>query len=129
MVKTAKRLILLVVGIAACILGLAGVILPVIPGTPFFILAVFCFARSSERLHRAILALPVIGTEIGRWEREGALSPWVKIGLILSLWMYFGIAQFFVKPVWVRVALFLLAAAGSFWIARRPSPKNRNAKN
>lgn len=128
MVRTAKRLVLLFVGIAACILGVAGMILPFIPGMPFFILAVFCFARSSRTLHRAILVLPVIGKEIRRWEQDGTLSLWVKCGLIFSLWMYFGIAYFFLKPTAVSVLIFLFAAVGSFWVAKRPSQKNRDKK-
>lgn len=48
---TIKRLIFLVVGCVSLALGCIGIVLPVLPTVPFFLLTVFCFANSSQKLH------------------------------------------------------------------------------
>jgi len=46
-----KRLLYLVTGILAGVLGTIGIFLPILPTVPLYLLAAFCFARSSEKLH------------------------------------------------------------------------------
>ena len=46
------RYLWLGVGMTALVLGTAGIVLPLLPTVPFYLLAAFCFAKSSERLHR-----------------------------------------------------------------------------
>ena len=61
-------------GLTALGLGLIGVLLPLLPTVPFMLLAAFCFARSSDRLHGWLVGHPVFGPPIQDWTRSGAIS-------------------------------------------------------
>lgn len=101
-------------------LGLLGVVLPVLPTTPFLLLAAGCFARSSPRLHGWLLGHPVFGPPIRNWEENGAISRKAKrlavgsMAAVLVLSVVFGLA-------WkVLLAQGLLIAVGSAFVLTRP---------
>lgn len=59
-------------------LGLIGVVLPLLPTVPFLLLAAFCFARSSPKLHHWLITHPRFGPSIVAWENRGAISGYGK---------------------------------------------------
>ena len=61
------------------LLGLVGVVLPLLPTTPFLLVAAFCFSRSSERLHQALLNNRYVGHLIRDWEQHGVIPLKAKI--------------------------------------------------
>ena len=114
------RLIWLGLGGVFLAAGLVGVVLPVLPTTPFLLLAAGCFAKSSPRLHRWLLAHPTFGPPIRNWEENGAISRPAKRLAVGSM------AAVFVLSAVLGLALPLLAlqgvliAAGSAFILTRP---------
>lgn len=66
-------------------LGLLGTALPVLPSTPFILLAAWFFARSSERWHRRLLDSNLFGPMIRNWESSRCISCRIKIVAILSM--------------------------------------------
>lgn len=68
MTKSLKRSIFLVLGSLFFIVGLIGVLVPILPTTPFMILSAACFAESSPRFHKMLLNNRWFGEDLRRWE-------------------------------------------------------------
>jgi len=75
-------------------LGLVGVFLPLLPTTPFVLLAAACFAQSSERMHRWILANETFGPMVRDWEQKRCVSCRVKAIAIASMVVVGGLSMF-----------------------------------
>lgn len=86
-----KRIVYLVLGIFSFLLGVAGVLLPVMPGVIFFVLAAFFFSQSSQTLHQALYKTPYIGKAIKEWDTNKTMNRQVKF-MIVSL--AFGMAAY-----------------------------------
>jgi len=86
-----KRVLLLISGWLCLILGAIGVFLPVLPTTPFLILAAFCFSRSSRRIHQWLLSQQLFGPLIRAWEEHGVIplrAKWLSTTMMLILISY-----------------------------------------
>ncbi|SLN43424.1 Inner membrane protein YbaN [Roseovarius litorisediminis] len=86
------RILWAAMGLICVGLGLAGVALPLLPTVPFMLLAAFCFARSSERLHNWLLSHPRFGPAIVDWQTNGSINPRVKRISTLSIAAVFGLS-------------------------------------
>ena len=76
-------------------LGALGIVLPLLPTTPFVLLSAACFARSSERWHRWLLANETFGPMIRNWEDKRCISCRVKTIGILTMVLVGGYSIFF----------------------------------
>lgn len=85
------RALYLAGGGLSLILAVLGVFLPVLPTTPFLILAAFCFSRSSHRLHQWLLNQRLFGPMIRDWETHGVIrrrAKWLSTLMMLALISY-----------------------------------------
>ena len=122
MLTRAARLTWLVVGLVALALGAIGIALPLLPTTPFILVAAFAFAQSSEKLHRWLLEHDVFGPLIDNWQRHGAISRRTKVVSLITMAALPVISLLVGAPpvvVWVQVVV-LGASAG--FILTRPEP-------
>lgn len=72
-------------GCLAVALGAIGAVLPLLPTVPFLLLAAFCFARSSRRMHHWLVTHPTFGPGIVNWQKSGAISRRAKYLASLSM--------------------------------------------
>lgn len=114
------RLLWIAAGGICVALGMIGALLPVLPTTPFMLLAAFCFARSSPRLHGWLLAHPTFGPVIQSWQAHGAIAPKVKRMAVLTIAACFLFAVFLGLKPWLLLLQGTVLAAVSLFILTRP---------
>ena len=114
------RVLFLGLGSVALMLGVLGVFLPVLPTTPFLLLAAACFARGSERLHNALLAHRIAGPIIREWEEHRSMPPGVKRWAFLVMALSFGLSIMLMELPWQRSALAIASAILAVFIWRIP---------
>ena len=122
MFRHTVRLLLWLLGAISLALGLIGLFLPVLPTTPFMLLAAACFARSSPRFHRWLLGHRTFGPIVSEWERHRAI-PWrAKLWAIGLMSTTLGASiVFFVKNPWVQGGLAAMGVALAVWLYLIPS--------
>ncbi len=86
-VPSLKKTILILVGSLSLALGLLGVFLPVLPTTPFLLLASYCYLRSSARLYRWLINHPLLGTYIYNYLTYRATTRSIRYGTLFFLWV------------------------------------------
>ena len=108
-------------GILSVGLGIIGVALPLLPTVPFMILAAFCFARSSERLHQWLLTHKQFGPAIEDWRDRGAINPRAKRLATVSIAAVFALSLALgVRPLILGIQAVVLACVLVF-IWTRPN--------
>lgn len=101
-------------------LGVVGLILPLMPGTVFLILAAWCFSRSSPRFEAWLLGHPHLGAHVRRWRETGAISRRAKYLACGSMALSFAVmAATDAPPIALWAAGAGLIAAGTY-VASRP---------
>ena len=80
------RWILVLVGVLSVGLATAGIVVPLLPTTPFLLLAAACFVRSSDRLHRWLLGHRVYGPIIRGYREHRALPASSKVTILVFTW-------------------------------------------
>jgi len=116
------RVLLVIAGTLCLVLAVLGVFTPVLPTTPFVLLAAACYARASTRFHRMLLDNRTFGPIIREWERHRSIPRRVKALAIGMMATTLSISViFFVEPAWLKGALVALGFVLGFWMYRIPS--------
>ena len=122
MLSRAARIGWLLIGLVALALGAIGIALPLLPTTPFVLVAAFAFAQSSEKLHQWLLDHNVFGPLIDNWHRYGAISRRAKVVSVVSMIAVLVISLAMAAPavvIWLQV---LVLGAAALFILTRPLP-------
>jgi len=101
------RYIFLTVGAVSFALGTAGIVLPMLPTVPFYMLTLFCLARGSERFHRMFLESSLYQKTVGAYERDKALTLRTKLSILLSVSTIMAVGAYFSQDM--PIALIVMA--------------------
>jgi uncharacterized membrane protein YbaN (DUF454 family) len=116
------RLVYLGLGWVFLALGAAGTVLPVLPTTPFLILALGAFSRSSARLERWLLAHPTFGPALALWRSHRVVPLRAKLISWTSMAVSLGFMTFGARLSWpVLLVTAAIMAIGVVYVARCPS--------
>jgi uncharacterized membrane protein YbaN (DUF454 family) len=117
-----RRLVYIAVGVIATSLAIAGAILPGLPTTPFLLVALWAFSRSSDRLLSWLERVPLLRealAEARRFEQRGAIRREVKFTAVAVAWgsvLFTAIASNFASPVLIgSVAAAAVAGSIAMW--------------
>jgi hypothetical protein len=117
------RHVFIVLGFVALLLGIIGIFLPILPTTPFILLAAAFFARGSERFHNWLLQHPITGPLIVDWYEHRSLRPGTKRWAYLLTTISFSSSILIVEPIKIKLALFVLALIVIYFLWRIPVRK------
>jgi uncharacterized membrane protein YbaN (DUF454 family) len=118
----AWRLLWLLGGLASLVLGIIGIFVPLLPTTPFVLLAAFCFSRGSTRCERWLLEHRIFGPMVRDWRATRAVP--LRAKQLASVMMALGsITAAFKMPLqwaWLPAAC---CACVAWWLWRLPTRK------
>jgi len=114
------RVLLLIIGSISIILGVVGIFLPVLPTTPFLLLAAACYVRSSHNFYTWLVSHPVLSKYILAYLDGKGIPRKAKCYTLATIWPTMGISSAIV-PLWqVRILLLCIGLGVSIYIWRYP---------
>lgn len=90
--KKIKKYLLILCGVLSVVLGIIGVVLPLLPTTPFLILALACFANSSPRFHKMLLNNRWFGVALQQWEADRTITRSSKLKAMILVVLTFSMS-------------------------------------
>ncbi|WP_439833948.1 YbaN family protein [Aeromonas caviae] len=113
-----KRWCLMALGWLAFATGIVGIVLPLLPTTPFMLLAAALFARSSPRFHCWLLAHPWFGPPILDWQQYRGIRRHARRRAIIFILISFSVSLLVVPLPWVRWLLVVIMVILLTWLMR-----------
>lgn len=98
-----KRLIFLIVGCMALGIGCIGIVLPILPTVPFFLVTVFCFSQSSKKLHDWFVGTKMYKKHLESFVNKKGMTIQTKVAIMISvtLLMGFGFIMMMLKGIYI----------------------------
>jgi uncharacterized membrane protein YbaN (DUF454 family) len=121
MVKGSVRLIFLILGFVTLALAIIGIPLPILPTTPFLLLSLFFFSRSSQKLHDWLYHSKFFGKYIQDWDKHGVIRTRAKVMAMTLIVALFSYTLIYVHVEgWIKVIVALTGVGVSTFILTRP---------
>lgn len=117
------RLLWLGVALGAIAAGAVGVVVPVLPTTPFLLVGAYAAARSSPRLHHWLLSHRIFGPFVRDWQAERAVSRRTKLTAFTTMAVSAVVLFFFSPSPWLAGGVTAFMTAVAAWLWTRPEPR------
>jgi len=119
-----KKTSLCAIGCISLVLGIAGIVLPVLPTTPFLLLTAACFAKGSTRFYDWLMNHPWLGPYIENYRSGRGMPMKTKLTTIGLLWLSIGTSViFFVDFFPAKIMMLVIASCVSCYLMTRPTLK------
>lgn len=107
-----RKWLFIAAGVLAIGLGTAGIFVPLLPTTPFLLVAAACFMRSSDKLYRWLITHRWFGSYIRNYREHKAITKQSKVVTLVLLWGTIGYTGFAVVSSWVLRIVLLIVVVG-----------------
>jgi hypothetical protein len=121
--NSAKKAALIAAGSLCVVLAVLGVFLPLLPTTPFLLLASACYVRSSERLHRWLMGNRLLGGYIRNFKERRGVPLRAKVTTVVLLWLPLLYSVYRLDLPWLELILVLMGLTWSVLIFRMKTLK------
>lgn len=108
-------------GVLSLALGVAGIFLPLLPTTPFLLLASWCFLRGSPAAHRWMHSHPRLGPYLTAYEEGRGIPLRAKVIALAMMWLSIGGAILYVGIPWAAIAMLAVAIGVTIYLLRLPT--------
>lgn len=115
------RILYNVLGTLALILAVLGVFLPLLPTTPFLLLASACYLRGSPRMHRWLLSHRILGPYIHDFQAGLGIPLRTKLLALALMWPSLAFSAWLMPVPWVRWLLLIPGVGVTIYLLRLPT--------
>jgi uncharacterized membrane protein YbaN (DUF454 family) len=112
------KLLFNIVGTVAVVLAIIGIFVPLLPTTPFLLLASACYLRGSDRLHQWLLGNRVFGPYLINIQSGRGIPLRAKVSALIFLWASLLVSAWVVPLPWVRPLLLIPGIGVSIYLLR-----------
>jgi uncharacterized protein len=116
--NSAKKAVLVTAGSLCLALAVLGVFLPLLPTTPFLLLASACYVRSSERLHGWLMGNRMLGPYIRNFKERRGIPLRARVTTVVLLWLPLAYSIYRLDLLWLELLLLLMGVIWSVLILR-----------
>jgi len=104
------RAAVMVSGILFMVLGITGIVFPILPATPFLLLAAWCFMKTSDRLYHWLMTNKLFGKYLKNYMEKLGIPVKIKVFLLTLLWLMVAYSVIFIfNLIYINVALLIIS--------------------
>ena len=104
------RILLITVGVIFTIIGFIGSVLPLLPTTPFLLVAAFCFAKSSDKFHDWLIETKIYKAYVEDFRQHRGYTLKNKFKLLISLYIVISFSYYMIDIWWMRIGLLIMVS-------------------
>lgn len=117
-----KKILFILIGTISLGLGCIGIVLPILPTTPFLLLSVACYYKGSKRMHSLLLNNKLFGSYIRNYKDGNGLPLKTKILTLVFLWVVISYSAFFIVNILIfQILMYIVAISVSIHVIKLPT--------
>ncbi len=120
-----KKTLLFIIGTLCLILGAIGIVLPLLPTTPFLLVSLWCYLRSSDKLYNFVLQNKYLAPFVKDYMSGNGIPTRAKKKAVFTIWLTIGFSVLFIlDKIFVKIMLLTIASIVSIYIFTRKTPED-----